>query len=199
MTPRPGPRQRAHRLVELRDRETVKPLELFFDLVFVLAFTQCTALMAAQPSWSGIGRGMVALAMVWWAWVCYAWLTSVIDPEEGPGRIVMLAAMAGLLVVALCIPRAFGDRALGFAVAYGVVRLGHIALYVIASCDSPGLRRWVVAFATSTAIVIGLLVAASFVHGGVQAVFWVIAVLLDWGGPALVGVAEWRLVPSNFA
>jgi len=50
-------------------RETVKPLELFFDLVFVLAFTQCTALMAAQPNWSGIGRGMLALAVIWWAWV----------------------------------------------------------------------------------------------------------------------------------
>jgi low temperature requirement protein LtrA len=200
MTPRAASRQRAPRLgVELRERETVKPFELFFDLVFVLAFTQCTALMAAQPNWAGIGRGMLALAVVWWAWVCYAWLTSVIDPEEGPGRIVMLAAMAGLLVVALCVPQAFGDRALGFAVAYGVVRLGHIAVYVIVTRDNPGLRRWVLAFGTSTAVVIGLLVAASFVHGGVQAILWVIAILLDWGGPALVGVAEWRLVPAHFA
>src|SRR6476619_3291051 len=136
MTPRAG--RRARRLgVELRERETVKPLELFFDLVFVLAFTQCTALMAAQPSWSGIGRGMLALALVWWAWVCYAWLTSLMDPEEGSVRIVMLVAMAGLLVVALSVPEAFGDRALSFAVAYGLVRLGHIALYLNVSRESP--------------------------------------------------------------
>ena len=78
------PAARRSRLgIEARDRETVKPLELFFDLVFVLGFTQCTALMAAQPDWSGIGRGMLALAVIWWAWVCYAWLTSLIDPEEG--------------------------------------------------------------------------------------------------------------------
>ena len=132
--------------VELRDIETVKPLELFFDLVFVLGFTQCTALMAAQPTWSGIGRGMLTLAVIWWAWVCYAWLTSLIDPEEGSVRLVMFAAMAGLLIVALCVPEAFGDRALGFAVAYGVVRVGHIALYSIASRDDPELRRWVVGF-----------------------------------------------------
>ncbi len=77
---------------ELREGEVVKPLELFFDLVFVLAFTQCTALMAAQPTWEGIGRGMLVLAMLWWAWVGYAWLTSVIEPEEGAVRIVMFAA-----------------------------------------------------------------------------------------------------------
>src|SRR5215212_5613062 len=105
--------------VQLRDRETVKPLELFFDLVFVLGFTQCTALMADEPSWSGIGRGMLVLAVIWWAWVCYAWLTNLIEPEEGGVRIAMFGAMVGLLVVALCIPQAFGDRALAFAIAYG--------------------------------------------------------------------------------
>ena len=117
--------------VEMRDRETVMPLELFFDLVFVLGFTQCTALMASQPSWSGIGRGMLALAVIWWAWVCYAWLTSLIEPEEGSIRIVMFLAMTGLLVAALCVPQAFGDYALGFAVAYGAVRMGHVALVLV--------------------------------------------------------------------
>ena len=117
---------------EPRQEESVKPLELFFDLVFVLGFTQCTALMAAQPTWPGIGRGMLALAVLWWAWVGYAWLTSVIDPEEGAIRLAMFAAMAGLLIVALCVPEAFGDRAVPFAVAYAVVRGGHILLYVLA-------------------------------------------------------------------
>src|SRR5262245_51608985 len=116
----------------MRDRETVMPLELFFDLVFVLVFTQCTALMSSEGSWAGIGKGMLALAVLWWAWTGYAWLTSVIDPEEGTVRLVMFGAMAALLVVALCIPDAFGDRALLFAVAYGVVRAAHIAVFVLA-------------------------------------------------------------------
>ena len=184
--------------IEPRERESVRPLELFFDLVFVLGFTQCTALMAAQPTWSGIGRGMLVLAMLWWAWGCYAWLTSVIEPEEGPVRIVMLAATTGLVVVALCTPEAFGDRALGFAIAYGAVRLGHIALYLKASSDS-ATRRRVLTFALSTAVAVGLLVGAAFVSGGVQATLWIIAILIDWGGPAVFGDREWRLVPAHFA
>ena len=51
-------RRRVPRLsAERREGETVEPLELYFDLVFVLAFTQCTALMAADPTWEGIARG----------------------------------------------------------------------------------------------------------------------------------------------
>ena len=71
------------------------PLELFFDLVFVLAFTQCTTLMSDNPTWGGIAQGVLVLGVLWWTWVGYAWLTSVVDPEEGAVRIALFAAMAG--------------------------------------------------------------------------------------------------------
>jgi low temperature requirement protein LtrA len=185
--------------LELRERESVKPLELFIDLVFVLGFTQCTALMAAEANWPGIGRGILVLAVLWWAWVSYAWLTSLIDPEEGSVRLVMLAATTGLLIVALCVPEAFGERALTFAIAYGAVRMGHVALYSTARRDNTRVRGWIVGVAINTTIVIGLLVAASVVDGGAQAGLWVTAILVDWGAPARLGVAEWRLVPAHFA
>ena len=200
MTSRRTSRSGARRIsAELREGEVVKPLELFFDLVFVLAFTQCTALMAAQPTWEGIGRGMLALAMLWWAWVGYAWLTSVIEPEEGAVRIAMFAATAALLVAALCVPDAFGDRALLFAIAYGMVRAGQIALFLIASRDDPALRHSVVSLAITSAIGVGLLTGASFLSGSAQEVLWGIAILVDWGGPALFGMRGWKLVPGHFA
>jgi low temperature requirement protein LtrA len=200
VTSRRTSRSRGRRInAELREGEVVKPLELFFDLVFVLGFTQCTALMAADPTWEGIGRGMLVLAVLWWAWVGYAWLTSVIEPEEGAVRIAIFAAMAGLIVAGLCVPEAFGDRALLFAIAYGVVRAGHIALFVIASRDNPGLRHSVVGLAISTAIAVGLLIGASFLGVGGQEGLWAAAILIDWGGPALVGTRGWTLVPGHFA
>jgi len=184
---------------ELRERDVVKPLELFFDLVFVLGFTQCTALMVTESSWAGIGRGMLVLALLWWAWTAYAWLTSVIEPEEGAVRVVMFGAMAAMLIVALSVPGAFGERALTFAIAYGVVRAGQIALFWLASRDDPALRRSVVTLAISSAIGVGLIVGASFLDAGSQVALWGVAILLDWGGPALFGAAGWRLVPAHFA
>ena len=183
----------------LREEERVTPLELFFDLVFVLAITQCTALMADEPTWTGLAKGLAVLAVLWWCWGGYAWLTSVVDPEEGAVRLAMFGAMAGLLVAALCVPEAFDDSALLFACAYGVVRVAHIALFVLASRDDPGLRYSVLTLAASTTIGVGLLTLAAFADGWVQGALWVVALLIDIGGPAVLGVEGWKLVPGHFA
>jgi low temperature requirement protein LtrA len=183
----------------MREGERVKPLELFFDLVFVLAITQCTALMVDNPSWEGIGQAMLVLALMWWAWTGYAWLTSVVDPEEGAVRIAIFAAMAALLVVALTVPDAFTGRALQFALAYGVVRAGHIALFVLGSREDPALRSSVLGLAASTAVGVGFLVAGSFLDSGGQAAVWGAALALDMAGPYFFGAEGWKLVPGHFA
>jgi low temperature requirement protein LtrA len=184
---------------ELRQQEGVKPLELYFDLVFVLAFTQCSALMADEHSWFGVAQGLVVLAVVWWAWVCFAWLTSLVDPEEGAVRVVMLLVMVALLMVCFTIPGAFGDRALWFALAYGCVRLGHVVLFVLASRDDQDLRRWVLGLALTTAMVVGLLVGASFLEPETAIFLWLGAAAIDFGFPARWGVDRWRIVPHHFA
>jgi low temperature requirement protein LtrA len=183
----------------LRSEEAVKPLELFFDLVFVLALTQCTALMAADPSWEGLAQGLLILGVLWWSWVGYSWLTSVVDPEEGIVRFAMFAAMAGLLVAALCVPDAFGDSAFLFACAYGLVRAAHIVLFVVASGDAPDLRRSVWGLAAGTAIGVGLLLTASLADGALQGGLWALALLLDMGEPYVFGSEGWKLAPSHFA
>src|SRR5437867_6079577 len=129
-----------HLTAVLRDEERVTPLELFFDLVFVLAITQCTALMSAAPTWQGLVKGLLALGVLWWSWVGYAWLTSVVDPEEGTVRLAMFAAMAAFLVAALAVPGAFSSEALLFACAYASVRAAHILLFMLASREDEALR-----------------------------------------------------------
>ncbi len=183
----------------LREGEQVTPLELFFDLVFVLAITQCTALMYHRPSWPGLGQGLLVLGMLWWAWVGYAWLTSVIDPEEGPVRLVMFGAMAALLIVSICVPEAFAGLALAFALVYGVVRVAHIALFMLASPEDDALRHSVLGLAASTAIAVGVLATASLFDGLAQGALWVLALGLDMGGPYLFGSAGWKLSPAHFA
>jgi low temperature requirement protein LtrA len=182
-----------------REGERVTPLELFFDLVFVLAITECTTLMAHHPSWSGLGQGLLVLGVLWWAWASYAWLTSVIDPEAGPVRLVFFVAMASMLIAAIAVPEAFGDRALVFALAIGVFRVAHIALFTIASADDPGLRRSTIALAISTAVAVAILAAASLFDGVPQAALWVLALALDFGGPYFFGEEGWHLVPGHFA
>jgi len=183
----------------MREGERVTPLELFFDLVFVLALTQCTTLMVRSPTWIGLLKGVLALGMLWWAWTGYAWLTSVVDPEEGSVRLVIFTAMAAMLVAALCVPGAFGSEALLFACAYAVVRGAHIALFTIASREDPALRHSVAGLAYSTAIAVGLLFVAAATSGALQLGLWAVALVLDMGGPFLFGADGWKLVPGHFA
>ncbi len=195
-----APPERTHLVnAVLREEERVTPLELFFDLVFVLVLTQCTALMASKPTWEGLAQGLLVLGVMWWSWVGYAWLTSVVEPEEGAVRIVIFAAMAAFLVAALCVPEAFDEHALLLACAYGVVRAAQIALFWIASRDDAALRKSVTGLAGSTALGVGLLFVAAFTDGALQGALWLLALALDMAGPYLFGSEGWKLVPGHFA
>jgi low temperature requirement protein LtrA len=176
-----------HLTAVLREGERVTPLELFFDLVFVLALTQCTTLIAHTPTWEGMLKGLLVLGLLWWSWCGYAWLTSVVDPEEGSVRLAMFA------------PGAFGSEALLFAGAYAAVRAAHIALFLLASREDAELRHSVVGLAGSTALAIALLIAGAVVGGGLQLGIWSLALVLDMAGPYLFGISGWRLVSGHFA
>jgi len=182
-----------------RSSARVMPLELFFDLVFVLTLTQATVLMADEPTWRGLAKGLLVLGVLWWSWVGYAWLTSAVDPEEGSVRLVIFAAMAAFLVAALCVPSAFDDAAFVFAGAYAVVRIAHIGLYLIASRDDPGLRSSVTGLAVSTAVGVTLLTGAAFADEELQGLLWAAALGLDAAGPYFFGAEGWRLVAGHFA
>ena len=183
----------------LRQEDRVLPLELFFDLVFVLALTQCTTLMSEHTTWEGLGQGMLILALLWWSWVAYAWLTSVVDPEEGGVRIALFAAMAGFLIAGICVPEAFGSLGTQFAVAYGAVRFAQIFLLAIAGRDDPSFRRSVTGLGIGTAVGVSLLIAGSFLDPGLQAAVWGVALILDMGEPYIFGSEGWHLVPGHFA
>ena len=185
--------------VARRSGDAVSPLELFFDLVFVLAITQCSALMAHDPSWRGLAHGLVVLGLLWWSWVGYAWLTSVVDPDDGAVRLVLFAAMAALLVCSLAVPQAFEDLGLTFAIAYGAVRAAHIALFVLASREDPELRHSVMGLAASTAFAVAVLTAGTTAHGSARLGVWAIALAFDMAAPLVIDTSGWRLVPGHFA
>ncbi len=178
----------------------VTPLELFFDLTFVFALTQVTILLANDPTWHGIFRGMLALSALWWAWTAYAWLTSAMDVDEGGVRLAMLASMAAMFGAALAVPGAFGDDAVLFGVAYFIVRLLHIVLSTIVVRDDPERRSALLRFAPTAILGPALLVVAGFLDGNERIAVWLLALAIDYLGPAVIGVGSgWRVAPEHFA
>jgi low temperature requirement protein LtrA len=178
--------------------QKVTPLELFFDLVFVFAITQVTTMLSHDPTWGGLVRGLLVLSALWWAWAAYSWLTNSVNAEEGLTRAAMIAATAATLVASLCVPGAFGEDALVFGLAYAVVRLLHIVVYIRATPDAEvevAMRRMAPGFVVFS----GLLIAASFFDGTVAVLIWAVALIVHVIGLWMTGVKGWKVHPAHFA
>jgi low temperature requirement protein LtrA len=176
----------------------VAPLELFFDLVFVFALTQVTLLMSNNPTWEGLGQGTLVLATLWFAWGAYAWLTNYIAADEGLERLLMFGVMGAFLVAALAVPEAFGDDAVLFAVAYAAARWLHIFIFAEAN-DDVDAGQAIVRLARTALPAPLLLIAAALIGGTAQAVIWIIALAIDFGGPYVFGVRGFRVSAGHFA
>jgi low temperature requirement protein LtrA len=178
--------------------QRVTSLELFFDLVFVFAFTQVTTVFTHDPTWTGVGRGLLILAVLWWGWAAYAWLTNTLDPDEGAVWGAMLVAIAAMFIAALAVPEAFGSDGVVFGVAFLIVNLMHGTLYAL---GARGDRELVAAILRNTPWAFSgtaLILAAGFVDGDLKPVLWLAALAVGFFGPLLGRLSGWRVQPAHF-
>jgi low temperature requirement protein LtrA len=187
MTSTGTPRPTLLRFRTSDESHRVTTFELFFDLVFVFAFTQVTQFMAHAHSGAGVLQGLIILSLLWWSWVSYSWLANQTFVDEGVVRIGMSVAMAAMFLVALVIPEAFEDLPGGLyaplvlAVSYVVVRVAHLTMYFFAAGDDGPLRRQVLI--TTSALIPGsvLLVLGAVLGGEAQTWLWLGGLLIDVG------------------
>src|SRR5215216_2423270 len=134
------------------EQQRTTPAELFWDLVFVFAITQVSTLLDHDISWKGFGRGMLVLALVWWAWSGFVWTSNARAPDDLRERCLLFAAMILTFIVALSIPGAFAAEATAFALAYAGVRLLHLVLYVDASRRGDASRGAIAGFSVTVGL-----------------------------------------------
>jgi low temperature requirement protein LtrA len=186
-----------HELVDVEQQ--VSPLELFFDLVFVFAITQVTGFIAHGATWTALFEGLAILAALWFGWESYVWLANRAASDEGPMRVVLLAAMGALLIASLAVPRAFGDDGVIFGIAYFAVRAMHLVAFRIVARDDPELQRVIGRLASTVLPAAALIVVAGALDGTAQALCWIAALSIDYGGLVARGVEGWRVVAGHFA
>jgi len=179
--------------------QEVTPLELFFDLVFVFAITQVSGFVSDDATWTHLLEGLAVLAVLWWAWVSYAWLGNTAASDDGAIRVVLLSAMGAMLIVSLAVPGAFSDDGLIFGIAYFAVRLLHLGAYALIARNDPELQGVVGRLASTAIPGAALLVVAGALDGTPRTVCWIAALAIDYGGLAMRGVEGWRVQAGHFA
>lgn len=174
----------------------VSTIELFFDLVFVFGVTQITHLVEHVHSMWELWRALLVLTLVWWMFAAYAWLTNSTRPGHFV-RLVMIVAMGGFLVMALAVPRVFGEDGLAFALAYLFVVAVHAAAFVVTG----GVAAWrgmleVGPFNLGAGL---LVLAAGILEVEWEWVFFVLAVLLLVAATVLHRERRFTVRPDHFA
>ncbi len=185
------------RQAELEHRVTA--LELFFDLVVVFAITQVTSFISLTPTWGGLARGLLLLGALWWAWAGYAWLTNIIDPEEGGIRVAVFGAAAAMLIVGLATPDAFGADGVVFGIAYFAVRAILLVLYAVAARGDRDQLRTVARIIPPGVLGPALILIAGFLEGSGQLALWAAALAIDYLGALVADPRPWRISPEHFA
>src|SRR6186997_1948536 len=179
---------------------SVTPRELFFDLVFVFAFTQVTTLLANDPTFAGIGRGVLVLAALWWPWTAYAWLTNTVDPEEGFVGAALLVALIAMFLAALAVPGVFDDDGVLFGACFLIVVAMHLALYALAGRGDHDLFAAVLRLAPWTLVGATLILIAGFGFAeGARTWLWVAALVCTYVGAGLSGSTGWQVHASHLA
>ena len=178
----------------------VTTFELFFDLVFVFAFTQVSRLMVSSHSAVGVAQGLVVLGLLWWTWIAFAWLTNQTRADRGVVRIGLIVATVAVFVIGLAIPEAFNDLPGGLfapmvlVLCYLLVHLVHGVLHFLAAGDDVELRRQVMVTVPATLIPSAiLLIAGALVGGAAQLWLWLAALLVEGGVGYALSRRGWRV------
>jgi low temperature requirement protein LtrA len=167
------------RAVVSQEGDRVTTLELFFDLAFVFAFTQLSRLMAHQHDALGVLQALVVLALLWWSWTAYGWLSNLAHADAGIVRGAMIVGMTAMLVVGLVVIEAYDDLPGGlyapavFVGAYLVARVTHAVVFVLLSDDR--LRRRTVITVSLSVVPAGALLTLGALLGPAWQVWFTLA------------------------
>jgi low temperature requirement protein LtrA len=146
------------------------PLELFFDLCFVVAVASAAAQLhhgLAEGHFEDVGGYLVAFFAIWWAWMGYTWLASAYDCDDVIFRLLTFVVMAGVLIVAAGLPDLFADGNSGVVVAgYVVMRLATVVLWLRAAHDHAARRRTALIYAGGVTAVQVLWIARLWLPNG---------------------------------
>ena len=156
----------------------VSTLELFFDLFFVFTITQLTGVLVAGSGAESALQVAVMLAVIWWMYDGYAWLTNAIATDLLRFRLLLLGGMGGFLVIALAIPTAYEGQGLAFALGYLVVVVLHAGMYVQGTSVSEVAAILRIVPYNLTAA--GLVLVGGIAGGRTQDVLWLAAAVLLW-------------------
>ena len=181
---------------ELQTSRHATWLELFFDLVFVVAIAQLAHFLHDHLDWTGIASFAILFIPVWWLWIDFSYYADQFDVERGFYRLIILGIMFGMIVLGLTIPGALSSGSAQFASVYAALRFAIVGLYFQAWRLVPEAQELTMRYTLSFAIALILWIISIALPPPIRFVLWGVALLIEISnGP--ITYATIRSVPTQ--
>ncbi|MBA3400723.1 MAG: low temperature requirement protein A [Actinobacteria bacterium] len=174
----------------------VSTLELFFDLVFVLTITQLTAVLVAGSDVATIAQVVVMLALIWWMYDGYAWLTNAIATDHLRHRLLLIGGMGAFLVIAVAVPAAFDGKGLAFGIGFVAVVVLHAGMFARGTSFSE--VKAILRVVPFNLVAAGLVLVGGALGGDTQWILWTLAALLLWIPSWFTPMEGFVVAPEHF-
>lgn len=198
---KPLRRTRLRSIEKINEERHASWLELFFDLVFVVAVSQVAKQLYNEPTGIGFVKFVVLFATVWWAWIGYSFYADRFESNEIVYRLLTFAGMLAVAALSVNISYTFdtdGNGGRAFIISYVVVRLILIAMYIRAAVRVPLARDLCVRYIEGFSLGLLFWLVSAFVDAPLKYVLWAAGILVEMVTP-LMSTSLVRRTPYDTA
>ncbi|HSR44939.1 MAG TPA: low temperature requirement protein A [Acidimicrobiia bacterium] len=186
-------------LPPLTEDFTADPVELFFDLAYVFAFSQLVALLIGEPTWAGAGKAALLFALLWLPWQQLTWAANAISGNGRPVRILFLIATVVSIPMAASTSTAFAGGGPVFAIALTGIMLIGFRMQTMGTTDEIDYRSAALNWIAPNVVAILVLVVGSFYDGTARLAFWLGTVAIVLFAMVKAADGDWLVRPGHFA
>ncbi len=189
--------------VEVPDRDedfTADPVELFFDLVFVFAFSRLVYLLVHDPTWAGVGEFALLFMMIWLPWTQFTWSANAVSSNARPVRLLFLVATVASVPMAGSITAALdGTGGIVFAASLSIILSMALFTMIFGLDRDHPVRPAIVRYSIPNFVAIALMMVGGILERDPRIAVWMLALLVVLAGTLRAGRNAWLVRPGHFA
>ncbi len=186
-------------LPERTEDFTADPVELFFDLAYVFAFSQIVSSLLGNPTWDGIGDALLIFLLLWLPWSQFAWSANAVPGNSRTVRILFLVATAASVPMAAAVGTALTSSGGFYAVPLAVIFLSALGM-MVAGLDSDSEEfRSALRYARPNLVAMAIIVVGGFVDSPLRVVLWIVAICIFGYSTVRAGDGAWIIRSGHFA
>ncbi|MFZ6003256.1 MAG: low temperature requirement protein A [Actinomycetota bacterium] len=178
---------------------TADPVELFFDLAYVFAFSQLVGRLVDEPTWIGVGRAALLFGLLWLPWQQLTWAANAVSGNGRAVRLIFLVATAASVPMAAATSTALTAGGPVFAVTLGVIMALGFLTQMLGVKRGSAFHRAVVRWVAPNAVALAVLIGGSLVEGRGRIVLWLLSLAIVLGAMIAAGRGDWIIRSGHFA